>query len=78
MAVGLMIGGIALLGTVTAMLASWLVAAVAAEKEQADDLQGSIRRLEAKIDRLSTSRYMTLTKLTPRPIESHRTSAAIA
>lgn len=53
-AVGLMIGGIALLGTVIAMLASWLVAAVAAEKEQADDLQGSIRRLETKIDRLST------------------------
>ena len=53
-AVGLMIGGIALLGTVTAMLASWLVAAVAAEKAQADDLQGSIRRLETKIDRLST------------------------
>ena len=49
-----MIGGIALLGTVTAMLASWLVAAVAPKKEQADDLQGSIRRLEAKIDRLST------------------------
>ena len=32
-AFGLMIGGIALLGTVTATLASWLVETVAAEKE---------------------------------------------
>jgi hypothetical protein len=34
-----MIGGIALLGTVTATLASWLVETLAAEKEQAEDLQ---------------------------------------
>jgi voltage-gated potassium channel len=37
-AFGLMIGGMALLGTVTATLASWLVARVAAEEEQAEDL----------------------------------------
>ena len=49
---GLMVGGIALLGTVTATLASWLVEAVAAEKEQAEDLQATVRRLEAKIDEL--------------------------
>jgi voltage-gated potassium channel len=48
-----MIGGIALLGTVTATLASWLVEAVAAEKEQAEDLQIMVRRLEDKIDLLT-------------------------
>ena len=52
-AFGLMIGGIALLGTLTATLASWLVETVAAEKEQAEDLQVTVRRLEAKIDRLA-------------------------
>jgi len=52
-AFGLMIGGIALLGTVTATLASWLVETVAAEKKQAEDLQLTVRRLEAKIDRLA-------------------------
>jgi voltage-gated potassium channel len=52
-AFGLMIGGIALLGTVTATLASWLVEAVAAEKEQAEDLQVMVRRLEDKIDQLA-------------------------
>jgi voltage-gated potassium channel len=52
-AFGLMVGGIALLGTVTATLASWLVETVAAEKEQAEDLQVTVRRLEAKIDRLA-------------------------
>jgi voltage-gated potassium channel len=52
-AFGLMIGGIALLGTMTATLASWLVETVAAEKEQAEDLQVTVRRLEDKIDRLA-------------------------
>jgi voltage-gated potassium channel len=52
-AFGPMIGGIALLGTVTATLASWLVETVAAEKEQAKDLQLTVRRLEDKIDRLA-------------------------
>ena len=50
---GLMIGGIALLGTVTATLASWLVETVAAEKEQAEDLHVTVRRLEDKIDQLA-------------------------
>ena len=49
-----MIGGIALLGTVTATLACWLVETVAAEKGQAEDLQVAIRRLEDKMDRLAT------------------------
>jgi voltage-gated potassium channel len=53
-AFGLMIGGIALPGTVTATLASWLVETVAAQKEQAEDLQVTVRRLENKIDRLAT------------------------
>ena len=52
-AFGLMIGWIALLGTVTATLASWLVETVAAEKSQAEDLQVTVRRLEDKIDRLA-------------------------
>jgi hypothetical protein len=42
-----------LLGTVTATLASWLLEAVAAEKEQAEDIQVTVRRLEDKIDRLT-------------------------
>ena len=52
-AFALMVGGIALLGTVTATLASWLVENVEAEKEQAEDLQATVRRLEDKIDRLA-------------------------
>jgi hypothetical protein len=49
-----MLGGIALLGTVTATLASWLVESVQAEKEQAVDLQAMVQRLEAKVDLLAT------------------------
>jgi voltage-gated potassium channel len=52
-AVALMVGGIALLGTVTATLASWLVENVEAEKHQAENLQVTVRRLEDKIDRLT-------------------------
>jgi voltage-gated potassium channel len=55
-AFGLMIGGIALLGTVTATLASWIIETVAAEKEQAEDLQITIQRLEDKIDRLAAQK----------------------
>jgi voltage-gated potassium channel len=53
-AFGLMLGGITLLGTVTATLASWLVETVAAEKEQAEDLHAVVQRLEAKVDLLAT------------------------
>jgi voltage-gated potassium channel len=56
-AFGLMIGGIALLGTVTATLASWLVETVAAEKERAEDLQVTVRRLEHKINRLAAENH---------------------
>ena len=59
-AFGLMIGGIALLGTVTATLASWLVETVAAEKEQAEDLQITVRRPEDKIDRLTAQKQRDL------------------
>jgi voltage-gated potassium channel len=51
-----MVGGIALLGTVTATLASWLVELVEAEREQADDLHALVRRLEAKVDQLAAER----------------------
>jgi voltage-gated potassium channel len=47
-AFALMVGGIAQLGTVTATLASWLVENVEAEKEQAEDIQVTVRRLEEK------------------------------
>ena len=52
-ALGLMVGGIALLGTVTATLAFWIVEAVEADKEQTEDLQVTVRRSDAKIDRLA-------------------------
>jgi voltage-gated potassium channel len=68
-AFGLMIGGIALLGTVTAILASWLVETVAAEKEQAEDLQITVRRLEDKIDQLAAEKKSAWTKLTA--VKSH-------
>jgi voltage-gated potassium channel len=51
---GLMVGGIAVLGTVIATLASWLVESVQAEKEFAEDLQATLRRLEARVDQLAT------------------------
>jgi voltage-gated potassium channel len=52
-ALGLMVGGIALLGTVTATLASWIVETVEGDKEQTEDLQVTVRRSNAKIDRLA-------------------------
>jgi voltage-gated potassium channel len=55
-AFGLMVGGVALLGTVSATLASWLIETVAAEKEQAEELHEIVRRLEAKVDLLSGER----------------------
>ena len=52
-AVGLMVCGIALLGTVTATLASWLVEHVsAAEKSDTARMMARIDRLEAKLDLL--------------------------
>jgi voltage-gated potassium channel len=58
-AAGLMVGGIALLGVVTATLASWMVQTVeeAAEGEatatraQVDDLAAEVRALRAELDR---------------------------
>jgi voltage-gated potassium channel len=55
-AFALMVGGIALLGTVTATLASWLVENVEAEKEQSEDLQATVRRLEPEVELLATER----------------------
>jgi hypothetical protein len=43
-----MISGIALLGTVTATLASWLVETVAAEKEQAEDCRAAFGDLRPR------------------------------
>lgn len=53
-AVGLMVCGIGLLGTVTATLASWLVEHVAAEEQsETSELLIRIDQLEAKIDALA-------------------------
>ncbi len=49
-AVGLMVAGIALLGTVTATLATWFSAAVAEESEAAtDDLVAEVRELRLQV-----------------------------
>jgi voltage-gated potassium channel len=48
----LMLGGIALLGVVTATLASWLVETVEAEQQEADDMRAEIRTLHQKLDLL--------------------------
>ena len=54
--VALMVGGIALLGVVTATLASWLLDAVRAEQavgqDETEDLRAEIRELHAKVDQL--------------------------
>jgi voltage-gated potassium channel len=58
--VGLMIGGIALLGAVTAALASWLVEAVRGEtdetNQEVEELRTEIRRLADLIDPEAPSR----------------------
>ena len=57
---GLMVGGVAVLGTVIAILTSWLVENVQAAKEPAEDLQATVRRLEAKVDQLATEDRLDL------------------
>ena len=51
-AVVLMLGGIALLGVVTATLASWLVQAVATEEGENDRLRHEIGALNERIEQL--------------------------
>ena len=51
-AVTLMLGGITLLGVVTATLASWLVEAVEAEQQESNDMRAEIRTLHQKLDQL--------------------------
>lgn len=52
-AVMLMLGGVAMLGMVTASLASWLAAQVAgAEKQEAADLRAELDAVHAKLDQL--------------------------
>jgi hypothetical protein len=52
-AFGLMIGGMRCWARSPPTLASWLIETVGAEKEQAEDLQVTVRQLEDKIDRLA-------------------------
>ena len=52
-AVTFMVGGITLLGTVTATIASWLIEQVTIhEQEETADLRSEIAALHAKLDRL--------------------------
>ncbi len=51
-AVMLMVGGIALLGVVTATLASWLIEAVEADQQETYDMKNEIRTLHRKLDEL--------------------------
>jgi voltage-gated potassium channel len=51
-AVMLMVGGIALLGVVTATLASWLIEAVEADQRETYDMKNEIRTLHRKLDEL--------------------------
>ena len=56
-AAALMIGGVALFGTVTATFASWLVDRVATTRAtEEEDLRATVARLEAKIDTLVETR----------------------
>jgi hypothetical protein len=57
-----MIGVIPVLGTAMGTPASLLVETVAAEKEQAEGLQVTVRRLEAKIDRLAAQQGTNSTR----------------
>ncbi len=58
--VGLMIGGIALLGTVTATFASWLVEAVREENDETDDkldaVQAELVAIHERLDRAMEER----------------------
>jgi voltage-gated potassium channel len=58
--VGLMIGGIALLGTVTATFASWLLDAVRDEAEetenQLDEVRVELRAIRDRLDRVLEQR----------------------
>lgn len=58
--VGLMVGGIALLGTVTATFASWLVNAVRDEQEETEDrleiVRSEVRSLRERLDRVLEER----------------------
>ena len=55
-AVALMIGGVALLGTVTATFASWLVDRVSTVSTSEAELRATVARLEAKLDLLIEQR----------------------
>jgi voltage-gated potassium channel len=55
-AAALMIGGVALLGTVTATFASWLVDRVSTVSSSEAELRATVARLEAKLDTLIEQR----------------------
>ena len=55
-AAALMVGGVALLGTVTATFASWLVDRVSTVSSNEAELRATVARLEAKLDTLIEQR----------------------
>jgi voltage-gated potassium channel len=55
-AAALMVGGVALLGTVTATFASWLVDRVSTVSSNEEELRATVARLEAKLDSLIDQR----------------------
>jgi voltage-gated potassium channel len=55
-AAALMVGGVALLGTVTATFASWLVDRVSTVSSNEEELRATVARLEAKLDTLIDQR----------------------
>jgi voltage-gated potassium channel len=64
-AVMLMVGGIALLGVVTASLASWLIEAVEADQQETYDMRNEIRTLHRKLDQLLGGQSVEPSPTTP-------------
>lgn len=61
---------IALLGTVTATLASWLVEAVAAEKQESEDIRATFHRLESRVEDLGPGTASSTSESTEKSSES--------
>jgi voltage-gated potassium channel len=71
-AAGLMLGGIAILGTVTATLASWLVQHVAAEEVETHDLHAEVIRLRQEVAHLLAEQQLHVVADHLGPPSTHR------
>ena len=68
----LMVAGIALLGTVNATLASWLLEQVSqTEEREVSDLRTEIEVLNIKIDQLMKNNSHTVSRLTDGPLSTN-------